>query len=245
MKKILFVIANYPAEKQRFFEEHYSVRNQKFADIHGYKYVVSQGGEIVRGNPTWWKFSLVRQMINSGELVDGDKLVHLDADMRIDKFEVDYPCNKSFSYAIDSGNSHCMGNYSIVVNEWSRNLLDLILSDERYERLNDKPSIHEAFGYTNCFWHEFREQASWYSLAGIKRHSDIPFWELQDCGWHSAKDEDTVYSLEELYQHVEILPTAWNVTELEGESSCRFNINKCDKDDVIIRHFAGGQQWRA
>ena len=52
------------------------------------------------------------------------------------------------------------------------------------------------------------------------------------------------YSLEELYEHVEVLPTTWNVTELEGESSCEFLINKTPREDVIIRHFAGGQQWR-
>ena len=67
---------------------------------------------------------------------------------------------------------------------------------------------------------------------------------MPDFGWHSSKDEWTVYSLEELYEHVEVLPTEWNVTELEGESSCEFLINKTSKEDVIIRHFAGGQQWR-
>ena len=52
------------------------------------------------------------------------------------------------------------------------------------------------------------------------------------------------YSLDELNEHVEVLPTEWNVTELAGESSCEFLINKVKKEDVIIRHFAGGQQWR-
>lgn len=53
------------------------------------------------------------------------------------------------------------------------------------------------------------------------------------------KNESTLYSLEELYENVEVLPTEWNVTELEGESSCEFLINKTSKEDVIIRHFAG------
>ncbi len=249
MRKILFVIANYPEKKQCFFEENYSKRNEKFAELHGYDYLVSKGGDLVRGNPTWWKFTLVRDMISSGELKDGDKLVHLDADMRIDKFEQDYPCNKSFSYAIDSGNSHCMGNYAIIVNDWTKNLIDLILSEDRYKKLNDKQSVHEYFGHTNSFWHEFREQASWYSLAGIKRHSNDSFFSFIEhgwhtYGWHSAKDEDTVYSLEELYDNVEILDPAWNVTEIPGESSCIFNINKVEKENIIIRHFAGGQEWR-
>jgi hypothetical protein len=57
-------------------------------------------------------------------------------------------------------------------------------------------------------------------------------------------DEDTVYSLDELNEHVQILPTEWNVTQMEGESNTDFNINKVRKEDVIIRHYAGGQQWR-
>ena len=110
--------------------------------------------------------------------------------------------------------------------------------------MNDILTIHEAFGTLSSFWHEFREQASWYSLAGIKRHSWEPFWNLSNFGWHSSKDTFTLYSLEDLYNNVEILPTIWNVTELEGESNCQFNINKTNKEDVIIRHFAGGQPWR-
>lgn len=243
MKKILFVIANYNDDRQNFFYNYYSPRNKKFAEIHGYDYIVSKGGKLVRGNPTWWKFSLVRDMINNNELEDGDKLVHLDADMRINKFDQDFPCSKSFSYAIDSGNSHCMGCYAINVNEWTRNLLDLILSEYRFISLSKKITVHEAFGYSNSFWSEFREQASWYSLAGIKRHSNESFFNLPDYGWHSDKNEDTIYSLNELYNNVEILPTEWNVTEMDGESSCIFNINKCKREDVIIRHFAGGQCW--
>ena len=31
---------------------------------------------------------------------------------------------------------------------------------------------------------------------------------------------------------------------MEGESNCMFLINKVKKEDVFIRHFAGGQPWR-
>lgn len=244
MNKILFVIANYKDWRQDFFDNHFSKRNQKFADKHGYEYIVSKGGELFRDNPTWWKFTLVRDMINSGKLKDGDKLVHLDADMRIDKFDEDFPCEKSFSYSLDCGNTHCMGCYSTTINDWSKNLIELILSEDRYQKLNDVPSVHEAFGYVNPFWHEFREQASWYSLAGIKRHSWVPFSELPDNGWHSAKDENTIYSLKELHENVQILPANWNTTAVIGEGDCKFNINKVDPQDIIIRHFAGGQEWR-
>lgn len=244
MNKILFVIANYPDERQQFFEEHYSTRNQKFADMHGYKYIVSKGGELFRNHPTWWKFTLVRDLIQSGEAKDGDKILHLDADMRIDNFEEDYPCDKSFSYSIDTGNTHCMGNYAININSWSKNMIDLLLSDERHAKLNDKLSRHDRFGYVNAFWHEFREQASWYSLAGIKRHSDTPFWNLPNFGFHSNLDEDTVYSLDHLNEHVQPLATEWNVTQVPGESNLDFYINKVDTSKIKIRHFAGGQQWR-
>ncbi|MHA2217627.1 MAG: hypothetical protein ACXACY_16960 [Candidatus Hodarchaeales archaeon] len=244
MRKVLFVIANYPDQRQQFFDNNYSPLNQKFASQYGYDYVISDGGQKFRGNFTWSKFTIVRDMIKNGELKHGDKLVHLDADMRINKFDQDFPCEKSFSYSIDTGNSHCMGCYAINVNDWSINMIDLILSEERYNKLNDKVSVHEHFGYANAFWHEFREQASWYSLAGIKRHSSTPFEWLPNHGWHSALDEDTVYSLDELNEHVQILPTEWNVTQMEGESNTDFNINKVRKEDVIIRHYAGGQQWR-
>jgi hypothetical protein len=164
--------------------------------------------------------------------------------MCIAKTDISYETTKSFSYSIDSGNTHCMGSYSIKINQWSRQLISNILSKDRYNALNDVVTKHERFGYVNSFWHEFREQASWYSLAGIKRHSDESFWNLPDFGWNSTFDEWTEYSLEDLYENVEVLPTAWNVTELEGESSCEFLINKTPREDVIIRHFAGGQQWR-
>jgi hypothetical protein len=177
-------------------------------------------------------------------LKDGDKLLHIDADMCIHKLDIDYPSNKSFTYCIDSGNTHCMGSYSINVNEWSRRMINLVLDDSRYENLKDVVTKHDYFGHYDSFWSIFREQASWYSLCGIKRHSNIPFYNLAHYGWHSTKDEWTVYSLEELYENVEILPTCWNVTEMPEESGCQFNINPVNREDVIIRHFAGGQTWR-
>ena len=81
-------------------------------------------------------------------------------------------------------------------------------------------------------------------MAGIVPHSEESFWNLPNNGWHSDKTDMTLYSLDELNEHVEVLPTAWNVTEMEGESSCQYLINKVNREDVIIRHFAGGQQWR-
>ena len=245
MKKYLMVIANYPDQRQEFFKTYFSPRNEEYCTIHGYEYLEYLGPyKPFRDHPTWWKFTIVRDLLNDGTLKEGDTLTHIDADMCIHRLDLEYPSHKSFTYCIDSGNTHCMGNYSIKVNEWSRNMFDLLLDDTRYDNLKDKITVHEYFGHSDSFWSIFREQASWYSLAGIKRHSNIPFYNLAHYGWHSDKDEWAIYSLEELYNNVQVLPTCWNVTEMPGESGCVFNINQVEKKDVVIRHFAGGQPWR-
>lgn len=246
MKKILFVIAKYNDYRQQIFDEIISPRNKEYCDKHGFKYVVI-GNEnplnLYRGNPTWWKFTIVKDLLENNKLNDGDILAHIDADMYFVNTDYSLEPGKSFSYCIDSGNTHCMGWYSIKVNDWSRNLINNILSEERFNKLNNKINIHERFKTASSFWHEFREQASWYSLAGIKRHSDKSFWEYPNNGFYSELNEDVVYSLQELNEHVSIFPTGFNVTEWEGESSCQFNINKVSREDVIIRHLAGGQDW--
>ena len=247
MNKYLMVISRYADLRQNFFDEHMSVRNREYCKIHDFQYIEIKDDiplELFRQNPTWWKFTLVRDMIESGILKEGDILTHLDADMVIYNTSIDYSTKKSFSYSIDSGNTHCMGNYSIKINDWSIEMIDLLLDDNRFNRLNNVITRHDYFGHFSSFWQEFREQASWYSLCGIKRHSQESFWGLPNYGWHSAKTDDTIYSIDDLNNNVEILPTAWNVTEMEGESDCVFLINKVDKKDVFIRHFAGGQPWR-
>ncbi|NBO99150.1 MAG: hypothetical protein EBU90_03350 [Proteobacteria bacterium] len=245
MKKYLFVIARYNDVRQNWFDEKISPRNREYCERHGFKYIEVRGEhqvESFRNNPTWWKFTIVRDAIRANKIVDGDIVTHLDADMYIVKPECEYRTNKSFSYSIDNGNTHCMGNYTIQVNEWSRALLDNILSEERYQKLKDVESLHIAFNEYSSFWSHFREQASWYSLAGIKRHSWEPFLKMPNFGFHSDKTKDTLYTLEELHKHVEVRPASWNVTH-DYESTDRFNINKVEDKDVIIRHFAGGQYW--
>lgn len=221
-----------------------SPRNQEYANIHGFEYLeLKENLYKYRGSYTWLKFTILQQMLDENYIVDGDIVTHLDADMCVVKTDIPYETSKSFSYSICSGNTHCMGSYSIKVNEWSRQLIENILSEERFNYFKDKIYSHPLVSNYN-FWGWFREQASWYSLAGIIPHSNKPFWDYPDYGWHSDKNEWTVYSLDELYENVEVLPTEWNVTEFEGESSCEFLINKTAKENVIIRHFAGGQPWR-
>lgn len=227
--KCLYVIANYLDGRQKFFEEHYLPRMEKFAQLHEYDILLSSGGELFRGNPTWWKFTKL------GELLDQyDEVLHLDADMRIDKFDNDYPCNKSFTIAVDNGNTFCMGSFKIKNNEWSRKLVKDILREDIWETNKDKE-----------FFRNFREQAVFYHLCGIPSHSWIPFPSLSDFGWNSF---DCEYSISELHEHVEVLGPEWNTTLLEEEPAgflMQYNILKSKKEDTIIRHFAGGQIWRA
>ena len=242
--KFLLVFASYSDSRQDFFNEWMSPRNKEYCRIHGVEYIEITSNLVpFRGNLTWLKFTKIREFIQSGKFQLNDEVVHIDADMCLIHPEIEFPCPKSFNYSIDSGNSHCMGCFSLKINDWSIKMIDLILDETRFNELNDRVSLHEAFGYTNAFWHEFREQASWYALAGVKRHSWVPFTELPDYGWHSSGDLPT-YSLEELYEHVGVLPASWNVTEMEGESGCEFLINRTERNEVLIRHFAGGQKWR-
>jgi hypothetical protein len=247
MKKILFVIARYKDHRQNIFDEKISPRNKEYCDKHGFKYIEIKNNislNLERNNPTWWKFTILRDLLKENKVSNGDIITHIDADMYFVKDHLPLETKKSFSYAICSGNTHCMGWYSIKINDWSKKLIDNILSEERYRKLYNKITIHDRFKTYSSFWQDFREQASWYSLAGIKRHSDKPFWDYPNYGFHSEVNEDVVYSLDELENHVEIFPTEWNVTEWEGESSCQFNINNnVKKEDVILRHFAGGQSW--
>jgi len=99
-------------------------------------------------------------------------------------------------------------------------------------------------------WQEFREQAAWYTLAGILPHSWIPFFDMPNYGFHSTVSPELHYSLEDLDKHVEVRGPEWNTTLLAeeaddpvSESLQKYNIVKSKKEDMIVRHFAGGQPW--
>jgi hypothetical protein len=234
LRKALVVIANYSDGRQQFFKDHFSPLMARFAHLHGYEFIISNGGPVFRGNPTWWKFTIVRDYMR-----DFDQILHLDADMRIDKFDLDYPCNKSFTVTIDNGNTFCMGSYNLRVNDWSRRLVDNILDDNLYDRMKN-----------DHHWTNFREQAAFYTLCGIPSHSWTPFLDLPNNGFHNNKTEETIYGIDELNEHVELLSPEWNTTLLDeeadhiGEGLMRYNIVKTKKSDTRIRHFAGGQSWR-
>ena len=253
-KKYLYVIASYPDTRQEFYENYTRDHNKAYCQKHDFEYLEFNGDDnLFRGNPTWWKFSKVRDMINDGTLKEGDTLTHFDADMCVVDDRTPLVSNKSFTYAIDSCNTHCMGLYSLKINEWSVSMLDSLLSEERYEKHKDHKT-GSPLNTLSSFWQMFREQASWYSLAGIQRHSWTPFFLLSHYGWHSDHKEDTVYSLKELYEHVEILNPSWNVTHIPSEDGDnwmertnigqKFYTNPTEKDQTIVRHWAGKRKWR-
>jgi hypothetical protein len=243
MKKILLVIANYSDGRQNLFETHYSPRNKIFAEKFNYEYVVSKGIEMFRENPTWWKFTLVKKMIQDGTLKDGDKILHLDADMIFHNLDNDYPNEKSFTYAICNGNTHCMGNYSMTINDWSKKVIDDILNEDLWNTCRNTE-----------LWKMWREQAAWYTLSGVPRHSWDSFYSMNNYGWHTSQDDllktKIKYSLDELHKNVTVLPPKWNTTMVEEDSDTipgevmKYNIIKTKKSETIIRHFAAGQSWR-
>ena len=237
----MFAIADYPGEKQDIFLNHLSPRNQAYCDYHGFEYRLITKGLKFRDNYTWHKIFEIKRMLDEGELQDGDSVCNIDADMCILKGGKSiFPAEgKSYSYAIDNGNSHCWGWISFTINDWSRNMVNQIVDEDRWQRL--KSTKHG---------HEFREQAMWYALSGIVPHSWVPFPAMQHFGWHGYPTDELYYSLDELYDNVDIRSPEWNTTLLEEEqddpvskSLQIYNIVKSKKADTIIRHWAGGQPW--
>ena len=246
MNKYFLIIARYPDWRQEFFNEYIYPRSEEYCKIHGYEFIyISEGIEKIRNSYTWNKPFIINDMLQN-KLKEGDVLTSFDADaIIVDKYK-DFipPEDKSFTYSIDTANTHNMGLYSLRNNEWTRNLFKLIIDEDRYLSLSNNISYHEGLNTYNKFWESLPHQASIYSLFGIKRHSEKSFFDIKNYGWNSSVDKWTAYDVESLKDNIEILPTNWNVTEVRGESSCIFYINKSTYNNVIVRHFAGPQKWR-
>ena len=161
------------------------------------------------------------------DLDENDILISIDADIAIFNNNVEFNIEekKSFAYSIDTANTHNMGFHIIRNNEFSKNLIKELISEDRYNKnINDSKIIHKSES-TSLFWKQFADQASWYSLAGIKRHSDIPFWNIDNFGWHSDINEDTFFTKSQLYDNVQLLSSNFNVTELKGETEGTYNLS--------------------
>jgi hypothetical protein len=230
MKKVFVCYAAYTGEKKVFFDSLTELNFQEYCKRNGFEFYLQkdQRKHFIDRHPTWMSWKIISDLIESGYLRDGDKVLSLDADACVVDLNADLTSKKSFSYAIDSCNSHCMGFYSMCVNDWSKKLVSNVLSESMYKRLQNTP-----------IWKMWNDQASIYELFGIKRHSWEPFSLLKNYGWHSAVSPDTLYSIQELSEHVEILPTEYNVTHVAGEGFNEFFINPTSGRNTIIRHFAG------
>ena len=198
--KYLFVLAAYPANdyRQKIFDEAISPRNKQYCEKHGFKYVEIRNEHNpvpFRGNLTWNKWSIIQSLIKSDTLKDGDIIIQQDADVAIVDIDATYEPveGKSMSICVDSGGTFCHGIFGLRINDWSRQLVDNILDQQRYDRMSGEYTIHEGFlnRPPTCHVGEFREQAVFYDLFGIKRHSWIPFTELPNNGIHSAKTKYT------------------------------------------------------
>lgn len=242
--KYLIVVARYHGRKQFLFEKYISPKNQNYCKNHGIQYIEINNSYNLPDFPrhsSWLKFYVDRWLLQSGQIKDGDTIIHWDADMVIVKPEYEYTTNKSFSYAIDNFNAHSTGNYCLKINDWSKSLINLLLD----ENLNNK--------YKNTRrWKFWREQAAWYHLAGIQHNHDISSFDIKDCGFHSLENHQSLFSIDELRDHVEIKSPSWNCTvipsEIDNPAVKRLVKNHFIlptlKSEMIIRHFAGQQPWR-
>lgn len=235
MKTVLLCFAAYDGEKKDFFEKYTEPRFKKYAKLHGWETKIVKDYtqyKLTRQHPTWMSWLIIKEMLDCGELVDGDNIMSIDADVCVYDITKQFITKKSFGYAIDSCNTHCMGAYTLQINKWSRNLVNTMLNNEMYHKLKDTP-----------IWKMWNDQAAWYTIAGIKRHSWDPFMELKNNGWHSDTSENTKLTIDELHKHVEIFPVVWNVTHVAGEGFNEYFINPSHKKDTVLRHFAGGPSW--
>lgn len=236
MKKILLQVANYKDYRLEYFQKFQS-KTKKFAAKHNYEYILFDKDLNYR-NYSWQKIYYAHLLISDHKLKDGDQVFCLDADSCFYSISEDFPCVKNFNYAIDNGNTHCMGIWSMKICDWTKTLITNLLDEKRYEK------------YKNTeLWSTWSEQGSWYTITGLPRHSWINYMSLINYGWHHNINEDTVYSIEELISNIHLLSPIWNTTLLEDDYDTiplvaqQYNIIKSKKIETRIRHFAG-QQWR-
>jgi hypothetical protein len=244
--KYFFVIAKYSDYRQEIFDTLISPRNAEYCNIHGYKYVVIDNHtpfSLKRNNPIWWKLYTIKGLLDADKLNIGDEIVAFDADCIICDNTISLTPITSMSYAIDSGNTHCMGWYSFIINDWSKQFINKLLDDDIFNRNINNNTYHTRLRTYSSMWAIWAEQAAFYNLAGVQRHSDISFWDMPNFGWHSEPTNDSL-SLTDLTKNINILPTEYNVSIWPEESDLQFYINKIDdKDMVKIRHITGSD-WR-
>ena len=253
MNKYFITLAEYPDNRQNLYETYNAPRIREYCKLHGFKFIEVTPKTSSVPQPIviphdlsndkrfsrWW---LINEAIEAGKLKEGDIVTYTDCDVFIAKLDQPLITNKSFTYAIDSGNSHNTGLFSLKVNDYTKKLIKAILSKERYEQLRNYPIWKENFnGYHPLYDHD---QDAYYHCVGLPAHSWVPYFDLPNYGFHTRK-ENTIFELDEIMDNTEILPVEWNVTHLVEETGNNgvpdtYDIIRTTKDKVIARHFVGG-----
>ena len=245
MKKYMLCIASYNDYRQVFYEKYIKPNNIRYCLKHKIEYIdFTEDIHPIRDSFIWVKTFKISELLKN--LDENDILISIDADIAIfdQNIEFNLDRDKSFAYSIDTANTHNMGFHILRNNLFSRDLINELTSDVRYKKYINSDEIIYKNETQSMFWKQFADQASWYSMAGILRHSDKSFWEIDDFGWNSKLDDDTYYSKKELYENIQLLPSNFNVSELRGETEGTYNINIVSYKKVINRHFAGGQKFK-
>ena len=150
--------SNYSGEKSQFFNTYTEKNFNQYCGKNNIDFylIKDQKNHTINRHPTWMSWEIISNLIDDCKLVDGDKVFSIDADACITKMNENMTSDMSFGYAIDSCNTHCMGFYSLTINEWSRKFVKNVLNEQRYNILKDTP-----------IWSMWNDQASVYSLFGI------------------------------------------------------------------------------
>jgi len=265
MQRHLVTFVNYSSDynsiedKERYslFKQFNSERNKKYCDRHEINYIEADESVYkipnmfsvpnkpdfgVKNNNHFARWQFFRDNIDNGTFKEGDIIHHHDADLFIVQMDKIMPSNKSFTYAIDTANSHCFGAFALKINEFGNKLINLMLSRERFDKLTKIQFYKENEGGDVFFY--WGDQQAYYIAAGIKCHSWESFYNLPNRGFYTYPTEHTAFTLDELLTNVDILPVEWNVTHVVDEQGqSPFYINPSDKNNTIFRHFAGGQKW--
>lgn len=240
MKHLLFQIAEYNDYRQQVYDNILSPRHKDYCDFHNIEYLsFLKKPNTGRPNPIWGKLFKMRELMN--DLQDGDIITVLDADMMITDINIEFSPKKekSLCLSIDNGNTFCFGWTSWCVNDWSRETIDKLLDETRYRKFQN-----------DSLWLGWAEQASWYFLTGVPRHSWTPFWLMPNFGFHNHDyGDDLRLTLDEIFDNVQLLPAEYNTTILEEEqegiskSLQQYRINSSRREDTKLRHWGGGQKW--
>lgn len=256
MKKIFLTMPHYTGERLSLYKKYMEPRNKAFCKLHDYKYVATSpdtltvtqllDGIAPRDNFMFFRWKVIKDAIEAGTLKDGDIVTQFDCDVYIAQLKYNFETKKSFTYAIDSGNTHCLGIFSLRINEFTKRLIDAIICPQRHYKCSRYPLFTENGNHDTLYY--ANDQHAYYHIAGIKPHSWKSFLDLPNYGFHSLTTPNTLFTLKELLDNVEVLGPEWNTTHLVEETGDNgkpntYDIVRTTRDQVIYRHFAGGQPW--